>query len=107
MMDEFKQKWDKEYPHLARGWRDNWDEFTTHFRHPSEMRKLIHTTNIIESVNSKFRKAMNRKGAGATLRVSFLKFSERGLRYGRIYAVLWTLSPSSINYKAVHMQILL
>jgi len=40
----------------VRSWRNNWEELMTYFKYPFEMRKLMYTTNIIESVNSKFRK---------------------------------------------------
>ena len=55
-MDEFEQKWGKKYPHIVRSWRNNWDELMAYFKYPYEMRRLMYTTNIIESVNSKFRK---------------------------------------------------
>ena len=60
-MDEFEQKWGRKYPHVVRSWRNNWDELMTYFRYPFEMRKLMYTTNIIESVNSKFRKVTDGK----------------------------------------------
>jgi transposase-like protein len=55
-MEEFEQKWGKKYPHIIRSWGNNWEELMTYFKYPFEMRKLMYTTNIIESVNSKFRK---------------------------------------------------
>jgi len=55
-MDEFEQKWGKKYPHIVRSWRNNWDELMVYFKYPYETRKLMYTTNIIGSVNSKFRK---------------------------------------------------
>ena len=61
MMDEFEQKWGRKYPHVVRSWRKNWDELMTYFRYPFEKRKLMYTTNIIESVNSRFRKATDSK----------------------------------------------
>jgi len=60
-MDEFEQKWGRKYPHVVRSWRSNWDELMTYFKYPFEMRKLMYTTNIIESVNSKFRKVTDGK----------------------------------------------
>ena len=56
-MDRFEQKWQSSYPHVIRSWRTNWDNLTTFFRYPVEIRKVMYTTNVIESVNSKFRKA--------------------------------------------------
>lgn|SRR5512135_48624 len=55
-MDRFEERWMKQYSHVAKSWRTNWDTLTTFFRYPVEIRKVMYTTNIIESVNSKFRK---------------------------------------------------
>jgi putative transposase len=60
-MDEFEQKWGRKYPHVVRSWRSNLEELMTYFRYPFEMRKLMYTTNIVESVNSKFRKVTDSK----------------------------------------------
>ena len=60
-LDEFEEKWSDKYPHIARSWRANWDELMTYFDYPVEIRKLLYTTNIIESVNSKLRKATDGK----------------------------------------------
>jgi len=56
-MDRLEQQWNGKYPHVLKSWRTNWDSLTTFFRYPVEIRKIMYTTNIIESVNSKFRKA--------------------------------------------------
>lgn len=55
-MDAFEARWGKKYPHVIKSWRTNWDDLMTYFRYPLELRKLMYTTNVIESVNSKFRK---------------------------------------------------
>ncbi len=60
-LDEFEEKWSDKYPHIGRSWRANWDELMTYFDYPVEIRKLLYTTNIIESVNSKLRKATDGK----------------------------------------------
>lgn len=54
---EFSSKWGEKYPHVVRSWEANWEALTTFFRYPVEIRRIMYTTNIIESVNSKFRKA--------------------------------------------------
>ncbi len=56
-MDRFEEKWQSTYPHVIKSWRTNWDSLTAFFRYPVEIRKIMYTTNVIESVNSKFRKA--------------------------------------------------
>jgi len=55
-MGRFEEHWLRPYPHVVKSWRTNWDTLTTFFRYPVEIRKVMYTTNIIESVNSKFRK---------------------------------------------------
>lgn len=58
-LDEFEEKWGKKYPQVIRSWRNNWPELSTFFRYPAEVRKLIYTTNPIESLNSRVRKTVN------------------------------------------------
>jgi len=55
-LDEFSEKWDSKYSYISKSWRNNWDELSTFFKYPNEIRKLIYTTNAIESANSIFRK---------------------------------------------------
>lgn len=61
-LEEFADLWDKKYPPVSRAWRNNWDNLITIFDYPQEIRKIIYTTNAIESLNSVIRKAIkNRK----------------------------------------------
>lgn len=55
-LDEFEQKWGKKYTYAIRSWRTNWDDLTTFFDFPLEIRKIIYTTNLIENLNGKIRK---------------------------------------------------
>ena len=58
----FADKWDKKYPVISRSWHHHWDNLVTIFDYPDEIRKIIFTTNAIESLNSVIRKAIrNRK----------------------------------------------
>lgn len=52
----FKDKWNKKYPHAILSWERNWNELTAFFKYPLEIRKMIYTTNTIESLNSTIRK---------------------------------------------------
>lgn len=56
-----KDKWDKKYPNAVKSWEDNWDNLSTYFAFPSNIRKIIYTTNVIESLNSQFRKVTKTK----------------------------------------------
>jgi putative transposase len=60
-MEGFEEKWGNKYPHIIKSWRENWESLMTYFRYPVEIRKLVYTTNLIESVNSKFRKVTDAK----------------------------------------------
>ncbi len=59
---QFGDTWDKRYAAISKSWRDNWPNLITLFDYPDEIRKVIYTTNAIESLNSVIRKAIkNRK----------------------------------------------
>lgn len=60
-MDEFEVQWGKKYPHIVRSWRSNWTELTAFFQYPQELRKIIYTTNVIESYHRQLRKVTKGK----------------------------------------------
>lgn len=61
-LEEFAQVWDAKYPTIAKQWRAKWRDIVTLFDFPPPIRKVIYTTNAIESVNSVIRKfTRNRK----------------------------------------------
>jgi transposase-like protein len=55
-LDAFCQKWDAKYSYIGRSWRTNWEYLSTFWGYPLEIRKLIYTTNPIESFNRYIRK---------------------------------------------------
>ena len=54
--EEFREKWDRQYPAIMRSWDDNWAELTTFFEFPEEIRRLIYTTNAVEGYHRMVRK---------------------------------------------------
>lgn len=58
---EFQEKWDAKYPAISRSWNRHWQNIITIFAFPDEIRKIIYTTNAIESLNSVIRKAINQR----------------------------------------------
>ena len=56
-----KDKWYNKYPNAVKSWEDNWDNLSTFFAFPDNIRKIIYTTNVIESLNSQFRKVTKTK----------------------------------------------
>jgi len=58
----FETKWDEQYPTISKSWRRHWTNLITLFDYPDDIRKVMYTTNAIESLNSVIRKATkNRK----------------------------------------------
>lgn len=55
-LDELEGSWGKKYPASIASWRNNWPQLSTYFKYPSEIRKLIYTTNSIENFNRQLRK---------------------------------------------------
>lgn len=57
----FSEKWDAKYPAISRSWNKHWQNIITLFSYPQEIRKIIYTTNAIESLNSVIRKSINNR----------------------------------------------
>ena len=62
-LDEFEEKWGAAYPSIAQSWRRNWPRIIPFFDYPPEIRKVIYTTNAIESVNMSLRKITKNRGS--------------------------------------------
>ena len=55
------EKWIKKYPHVVQSWQNNWPELCAYFKYPKEIRRIIYTTNTIESFHSQIRKVTKTK----------------------------------------------
>jgi putative transposase len=60
---EFSMKWDAKYPMIGKSWQSNWTRVIPFFAHPPEIRKVIYTTNAIESLNMSLRKVTKARGS--------------------------------------------
>ena len=60
---KLEEKWGKKYPLVINSWQNKWDNLSVFFKYPTDIRKIIYTTNIIESVHRQFRKLTKTKGA--------------------------------------------
>jgi putative transposase len=60
-LEHFDETWGTEYPHVIKSWRNNWEGLTVFFGYPKDIRKVIYTTNAIESLNSVIRTAVNKR----------------------------------------------
>lgn len=57
----FAEKWDKEFPSISKSWLTHWENISHFFDYPDEIRKVIYTTNAIESLNMSIRKVIKNK----------------------------------------------
>ena len=55
---ELERQWGKKYPHVISSWKSNWPELSTFLKYPPEIRRLIYTTNPIENLHRRLRKAV-------------------------------------------------
>lgn len=60
--EEFEEKWGKPYPAVAQLWRNAWEQFTPFLDYDVEIRKVLCSTNAIESLNARFRRAVSVRG---------------------------------------------
>jgi len=61
-LDEFEAKWDDKFPPIGQSWRRNWEQIIPFFAYPEAVRKIIYTTNAIESLNMSLRKIIKNRG---------------------------------------------
>lgn len=62
-LNTFAAKWDKAHPTISRSWRRNWEQIIPFLAYPPEIRKVIYTTNMIESLNMSLRKVTKNRGS--------------------------------------------
>src|SRR5919199_4540407 len=62
-LERFADRWDSKYPALSPSWLADWDRVTVLFDYPPEIRRVIYTTNAIESLNFTLRKRLKTRGA--------------------------------------------
>ena len=83
-LDKFDEKWRMKYPHIAKSWRKNWSELSVYFKHSPEIRRLIYTTNAIESVNRGIRRRIKTRSSfpsieslGKVVYLAIIEMSEK------------------------------
>lgn len=86
-LDDFAETWDAKYPTISRSWRRDWEHLITLFDYPEEIRKIIYTTNAIESLNSVIRKAIKNRRIfptdGSAMKVVYLACDAASRRWTR------------------------
>lgn len=98
-LSDFEEQWNNRYPHISKSWRKNWTELSTYFKYSPEMRKLIYTTNPIESFNRSLRKVSKNRPVFPTedsaIKLFYLatmnvqkKWTQKNRDWGSIYSQL-------------------
>jgi transposase-like protein len=62
-LQRFSERWDAKYPAIGPSWRADWQRLTVFFNYSPEIRKVIYTTNAVESLNYSLRKLLKMRGA--------------------------------------------
>ena len=62
VLETFAAGWQDRYPAIIKLWRAHWEEFTPFLAFPPEVRRVIYTTNLIESMNARLRKVPRNRG---------------------------------------------
>jgi len=62
-LEQFSAKWDKRYPMISKSWRSKWDQIIPFLAYPADIRKVIYTTNAIESLNMTLRKVIKNRAS--------------------------------------------
>ena len=86
-LEAFSAQWDSRFPQISRIWRAHWANLTPFFDYPPEIRKVIYTTNAVESINAQLRKVTKHRGAFPTpdsvRKVLYLAISKASERWTR------------------------
>jgi len=61
-LNEFEDTWGKQYSAIVKSWRNNWSKVIPFFDYPKDIRKVIYTTNAVESLNRTLRKSVKNRG---------------------------------------------
>lgn len=83
----FREKWDGQFPTIGDSWERNWENLNTFFGYPDEIRRVIYTTNAIESLNHSLRKVLKTKKAFPS-ETALMKLLYLGLRRA---SAKWTM----------------
>jgi putative transposase len=100
-LETFEQRWGSKYPAAAKGWRTRWSEVIPFLAFPGPIRKILYTTNAVESLNAEFRKVLNPRVQfptdEAALKVLFLALQRKKTR---------TMAPKDWGQALAHFQLL-
>lgn len=84
-LERFNEKWSSIYPNIGKSWQNNWSELSVYFNYSPEIRRLIYTTNPIESVNRGIRRRIKTRSVFPSLdslgKVVYLALTEMSQKW--------------------------
>ena len=84
-LDDFGKKWNSKYPMIHRSWEARWNDLNEFFKYPEEIRKVIYTTNAIESLNASLRKITKNRAAfpddDSIMKIMYLAISKAAKKW--------------------------
>ena len=84
-LDDFGKKWNGKYPMIQRSWEAHWNDLSEFFKYPEEIRRVIYTTNAIESLNASLRKVTKNRAAfpddEAIIKIMYLAISKAAKKW--------------------------
>jgi transposase-like protein len=99
-LQNMRDKWGCKYPNAINSWEDNWDNLITFLAFPDYIRKIMYTTNIIESLHSQFRKVTKTRlifpNDESLLKMLYLATEKVSKKWTRGYAN-WDLVMSQLK----------
>jgi putative transposase len=103
-LNDFARQWDGPYPSISALWRRNWLDVIRFFQFPPEIRKIIYTTNAIESLNLRLRKALGTRVAFLSeedvLKVVYLASRSLARKWTAVHGWRYALNCFSILWEA-------
>ena len=103
-LESFAHTWDAKYPTISDSWRRNWSRITPFLAYPPVIRRVVYTTNAVESLNSQLRRAVRNRGSfpseDAAVKVLFLAVSRAVRKWGWLPVKGWkeALSWFSVQF---------
>ena len=101
-LERFAEKWEQRYPAISRMWRRNWERVIPMFEYPAEIRRVIYTTNAVESLHMTLRKVIKNRGSfpseEAALKMLYLALKNVAAKWRHVqhwkealshFAILW------------------
>jgi transposase-like protein len=95
-LSEFEERWGRQYPAIGQSWRRSWDYVIPLFSFPPAIRRIMYTTNAIESLNRSLRKIIKTRGSfpneEAAFKLLYLAITKSGIKWKR--PIAWTAAMS-------------